>query len=298
MQIDFFASDAVNPSGFGDGQTYLESIAVFVDDSGSAQFQIPLDDAVPAGQWITATATDSTGTPRSFPRQSRSSRAAAADAVGFSAPAYLVTETGGAAVVTVNRVGSTAGTATVDYTTEDGSALAGTNYTAESGTLTFAAGQDSQTITIPIQDDGIATPDLSFQIVLENPTGTSLGSVTDAVVTIADAESAGVLSFSTAGETTLESRGAGAAGRHAHRRQHGARSRSITASPVVRRFPRRAPTTGERITITSTPTGRSRSRPARPRRPSRSRPSTLYQSPDNPNASGLRRSADDRRHPG
>ena len=24
-QIDFFASDAVNPSGFGDGQTYLES---------------------------------------------------------------------------------------------------------------------------------------------------------------------------------------------------------------------------------------------------------------------------------
>ena len=40
---------------------------------------------------------------------------------------------------------------------------------------------------------------------LENPTGTSLGSVTDAVVTIADAESAGVLSFSTAGETTLES---------------------------------------------------------------------------------------------
>ena len=127
------------------------------------------------------------------------------NAVGFSAPAYLVTETGGSAVVTINRSGSTAGTVTVDYATVDGSALAGNNYTAESGTLTFDAGQASQTVTIPIQDDGIATPDLSFQIVLDNPSGTSLGSVTDAVVTIADAESAGVLSFSTAGETTLES---------------------------------------------------------------------------------------------
>ena len=65
-QIDFFVSDAVNPGGFGDGQTYLESNSVFVDDSGSALFQIPLDDAVPVGQWITATATDSTGTTSQF----------------------------------------------------------------------------------------------------------------------------------------------------------------------------------------------------------------------------------------
>ncbi len=204
-QIDFFASGAVNPSGFGDGQTYLESIGVYLDDSGSAQFQMPLDDAVPVGQWITATATDSTGTTSQFSLAIPVVSSAPGDAVGFSAAAYLVTETGGAAVVTVNRVGSTAGTLTVDYATVDGSALAGTNYTAESGPLTFAAGQQSQTITIPIQDDGVATPDLSFQIVLSNPTGASLGSVTDAVVTIADAESAGVLSFSTAGETALES---------------------------------------------------------------------------------------------
>ena len=95
--------------------------------------------------------------------------------------------------MTVNRLGSTAGTVTVDYATLDGSARAGTNYTAESRTLTFDDGQASETITIPIQDDGIARPDTSFQIVLSNPNGTSLGSVTDAVVTIADAEAAGVL---------------------------------------------------------------------------------------------------------
>src|SRR5205807_7700785 len=55
--IDVFANDAFDPSGFGEGQRYLQSISVLIDDSGSAQFQVPLAEAVPVGQWITATAT-------------------------------------------------------------------------------------------------------------------------------------------------------------------------------------------------------------------------------------------------
>ena len=204
-EIDFFASDTVDPSGFGEGKTYLESISVLVDASGSVGFQIAMDEAIPVGQWITATATDAAGSTTEFSRAVPVVVAASPDAVQFSAPAYLVTETGGAAVVVVNRLGSTTGTATVDYTTVDGSAQAGTNYTTESGTLTFTDGQASQTVTIPIQDDGIATPDTTFQIVLSNATGAGLGSMTNAVVTIADAESAGVLSFSTGAFRTLES---------------------------------------------------------------------------------------------
>ena len=196
-EIEFFASDAVDPSGFGEGKTYLESISVLVDASGSVAFQIPMDDAIPVGQWITTTATDEAGSTTEFSRAVPVVAATSPDAVQFSAPAYLVTETGGAAVVVINRLGSTTGTVTVDYTTVDGSALAGTNYTAESGTLTFTNGQTNQTVTIPIQNDGMATPDTTFQIVLSNPTGISLGNMTNAVVTIAGAESAGVLSFST-----------------------------------------------------------------------------------------------------
>ena len=122
-EIDFFANDTVNPSGFGDGQTYLQSISVLVDDSGTTDFQIPLDQAVPVGEWITATATptDQSGNTSLF---SRPVPVIAADpeTVQFASPDYVVTETGGAAVILITRTGSTAGTATVDYATSDGTA--------------------------------------------------------------------------------------------------------------------------------------------------------------------------------
>ena len=84
----------------------------------------------------------------------------------------------------------------VDYTTVNGSAKAGTDYTAESGTLTFNDGEATRTLTIPIQDNAIAAADTSFSIVLSNPAGVSLGSVPMASVTIADDDSAGQVSFS------------------------------------------------------------------------------------------------------
>ena len=50
---------------------------------------------------------------------------------------------------TVDRFGGSDGTVTVAYTTQDASAVAGTDYTATSGTLTFAPGVTSQTLSIP-----------------------------------------------------------------------------------------------------------------------------------------------------
>ena len=44
---------------------------------------------------------------------------------------------------------------TVDYATSDGTAHAGTDYTATAGTLTFGAGETSQTITIPILNNTV-----------------------------------------------------------------------------------------------------------------------------------------------
>ena len=44
-------------------------------------------------------------------------------------------------------------TVTVDYATADGTATAGDDYTATSGTLTFDPGETSQTIAVPITDD-------------------------------------------------------------------------------------------------------------------------------------------------
>ena len=45
------------------------------------------------------------------------------------------------------------GVLTVDYTTADGSAQAGVDYTAASGTLTFQAGESSKTVEVAVLDD-------------------------------------------------------------------------------------------------------------------------------------------------
>ena len=42
------------------------------------------------------------------------------------------------------------GRLTVDYATADGTATAGSDYTTTSGTLTFAAGERSKTVSVPI----------------------------------------------------------------------------------------------------------------------------------------------------
>jgi len=74
---------------------------------------------------------------------------------------------------------------TVKYATADGTALAGRDYTATSGTLTFAPGVTSETIRVPILDDGIAESGLSFALNLSNPEAATLsrsqatGSITD-----------------------------------------------------------------------------------------------------------------------
>ena len=66
---------------------------------------------------------------------------------------------------------------TVDYATSDGSAVAGTDYTAAAGTLTFAPGQTSQTIHITALPNPLNAPTKTFSVTLANasPAGTSVG---------------------------------------------------------------------------------------------------------------------------
>lgn len=64
---------------------------------------------------------------------------------------------------------------TVQYVTANGTATAGSDYTADVGTLTFAPGVQSQTIAITIAGDAIVEGDETFTITLSAPTGASLG---------------------------------------------------------------------------------------------------------------------------
>jgi hypothetical protein len=91
--------------------------------------------------------------------------------IQFSAADYSVSETGPSATITVTRTGGAAGGITVDYATADGSALAGTNYDAANGTLTFADGEASKTFTVTIRDDNASNGNRALTLTLSNATG-------------------------------------------------------------------------------------------------------------------------------
>ncbi len=66
LTIQFFANATADPSGHGQGQTYLGSIAVTTNSSGNATFTATFSVAVPTGQFISATATDPGGNTSEF----------------------------------------------------------------------------------------------------------------------------------------------------------------------------------------------------------------------------------------
>ena len=69
-------------------------------------------------------------------------------------------------------------TVTVDFATADVTAEAGTDYTAQSDTLTFRAGQTIKRIFVPTTDDRFHEPEEHFRVTLSNPSGATLADAT------------------------------------------------------------------------------------------------------------------------
>jgi hypothetical protein len=95
---------------------------------------------------------------------------------------------GGSVPVNVSLTPAATGVVTVDWTTADGSgsnaAVAGKNYTAGHGTLTFQAGETAKTISIGIIANNAVEPDRNFTITLSNATGGATIATGTATVTI------------------------------------------------------------------------------------------------------------------
>ncbi|MDD1457444.1 hypothetical protein MEN95_21380, partial [Dolichospermum sp. ST_sed7] len=103
--------------------------------------------------------------------------------------------TSGRITVTVTLTGIRADkTFTVDYSTADVTAIAGQDYTATTGTLTFNPGESVKTFTIDINNDTVYEGNETFKVNLSNPTnGAVLG---QNVSTITLTETPPVLAFS------------------------------------------------------------------------------------------------------
>ncbi|ARO23016.1 hypothetical protein CO659_21070 [Rhizobium sp. S9] len=112
-----------------------------------------------------------------------------APTISVSNPVITLSEAAAAATITVQRSGNIDATASVAYATSNGSAIAGSDYTATTGVLTFAAGQAIQTISIPLLNNTTAESNESFTVNLSNPTGAVLGSQATATVNILDDDS-------------------------------------------------------------------------------------------------------------
>lgn len=104
--------------------------------------------------------------------------------VNLSSNVFSVSEAAGFVTIPVPRVGGSTGAASVQYATSDGTAYAGTNYTATSGTLNWAGGDSTtKSFNVPVFDlDVYGYP--TFNITLSSATGASLGAPSTAVVTI------------------------------------------------------------------------------------------------------------------
>nr|WP_260178781.1 putative Ig domain-containing protein [Xanthomonas cannabis] len=99
------------------------------------------------------------------------------------------------ATFTVSLSTASGQTVTVNYATADGTATAGSDYAARSGTLSFAPGTTTQTVAISVNGDLSVEPNETYRVVLSSATNATIARATgtgtinndDAVVVIAPA---------------------------------------------------------------------------------------------------------------
>jgi plastocyanin len=107
--------------------------------------------------------------------------------VHFTHTTYNVGETVAQATVGVSRTGGAQGAASVDYDTSNGTATAGQDYTAVSGTLNWSNGDAAEkAFNVPILDDTAFEGDETVGLALSQPSGATLGSPAAATLTIND----------------------------------------------------------------------------------------------------------------
>ncbi|MGD8594334.1 MAG: Calx-beta domain-containing protein [Gammaproteobacteria bacterium] len=96
-------------------------------------------------------------------------------------------ESGGTIYLQVQRLGPATTEAAVSFATKDGTAVAGRDYKAQSGVLTFLPGETEKSVQVTLIDDSQREANESFVVQLANPTGgTQLSLESEMKVVISD----------------------------------------------------------------------------------------------------------------
>jgi len=196
-RVEFFSNATCDPSTFGQGQNFLGATNVTTNGSGDVSFSQAFN-GLSAGQFITTTATDPAGNTSEFSQCRQITVPGSSVSLQFSSANYTVNEKGGAATISVTRTGGNLGAVSVNYTTLNGTATAGSDDVAASGTLNWADGDASpKTFAVTINDDALNEVNETVNLTLTNPTGGAvLGGITSAALTITDDDPIPSLSIS------------------------------------------------------------------------------------------------------
>lgn len=130
--------------------------------------------------------------------------------IQFSQVDYQVNESGSDAVITVERLGDTTAESTVEVSIGGGDATPGDDFddTNFPVTVSFAVGETSQTITIPIVNDALEESTETVEFQLGTPTNGQLNSELDnATLSILDDDSFSTVQFSVTAGTVAEAEG-------------------------------------------------------------------------------------------
>lgn len=121
--------------------------------------------------------------------------------IAVAAASYSLNQSAGSITISVTRSGGADGAASVSYATTDGTAKAGTEYTAATGTLTWASGDAAaKTVAVPVSAATGFSGTKTFSLALSAASGASLGSPASTTVTI---NGSGTPSGGTAGTIAL-----------------------------------------------------------------------------------------------
>lgn len=126
----------------------------------------------------------------------------------FASDTYQVNKSGGDVTVVVKRLGGAGVAATVQFSTRAGTAVAGTDFTATSGTLNWAVGDTSErAIQIHILNNSAVSGSKTLSLALSSVTGSVIGDAATASVTILDDQTPGIIGFSSSNATWVTEQG-------------------------------------------------------------------------------------------
>jgi hypothetical protein len=182
---------ATAPGSAAPGEDYVTNSGVITFAPGVISQTIPItileDDEVEGGQNFTVNLSAPDGGVLGSPATATvtiNDNDVIVPVAAFASGSVTVEEEVGVVYLTVNIAPATTVTVTVGYATSAGTAAPGDDYSAASGTLTFAPGVTSRTIPITIVDDDEVEGDQSFSVILSNPNGLTLGNPAAVTITI------------------------------------------------------------------------------------------------------------------